>query len=132
MDPRLPLRCMFRALPTPPSAAWKPPSWSEATSTAVGTKCQRQSRFLDQKPSSLLKHLSQGIGFSQGRVKKPYTIRISLIPRKMLSIFLLVSFFSCYLTVSLVTLPYFLWELVLERNHSHNENDLETQVKKIF
>ena len=71
MDPRLPLRCMFRALPIPPSAAWKPPSWSEVTSTAVGTKCQRPSESsLDQKPSCLLKHLSQGIGFSQGRVKK--------------------------------------------------------------
>ena len=132
MDPRLPLRCMFRALPTPPSVAWKPPSWSDPRPQLWEPSARGSHDLLDQKPSSLLKHLSQGIGFSEGRVKTPYTIRISLVPRKMLSVFVLVSFFSCCLAVSLVTLPYFLWELVLERNRSHNEKDLETQVNKIF
>ena len=70
MDPRLPLRCMFRALTIPPSAAWKPPSWSEANPQLWEPSARGSHDLLDQKPSCLLKHLSQGIGFSQGRVKK--------------------------------------------------------------
>lgn len=41
--PRLPLGCMLRALHTPLGAAWNLPSWPNASPTAVGTECQRQS-----------------------------------------------------------------------------------------